>query len=214
MGLIRRIKARAAQSLVKAKSIVIRELHTNATPQRAALSLAFGILVGFSPFYGLHALIALPLAFLFRLNRPLTLLAMSITSPPIVFFWIMAGIFSGKIVISIDKAHAIVVAGKNSAFGSLFDTVVSSLVGFLKKVFPADLFEKIVQGSTINIEAKLLQWFFGCLVLAVVSAIATWCMAYPIFLYVNARRKRRRAAGESDGTGAILPERRRHVRIP
>src|SRR6266545_3708513 len=49
-------------------------LHVNDTPERTAAAFALGCLVGFSPFLGLHTLIALTLAFVFDLNRVATLL--------------------------------------------------------------------------------------------------------------------------------------------
>ena len=44
-------------------------LHTHDTPQRTAFAFGLGVFLGFSPFLGLHAILGLALAFLFRLNR-------------------------------------------------------------------------------------------------------------------------------------------------
>jgi uncharacterized protein (DUF2062 family) len=191
MSSFRSIKARLGKYFLTAKNLIIRELHANTSPLQASLSLALGILVGFSPFYGIHLLIVLPLAFLFRLNRPLVLLSVNTTILPMVPLWLAAGIFTGKLVLSIDKANAIVVLCRDSMPFDLFDRAIHALVGICRHLLPAPLFEKILHGSNGPFVAKFMQWFVGCSVLAVVSAIATLCIAYPILLRINALRKQR-----------------------
>ena len=44
-------------------------LHIHDTPERTAAAFALGVGIGFSPFVGLHTLMALALAFFFNLNR-------------------------------------------------------------------------------------------------------------------------------------------------
>lgn len=44
-------------------------LHVHDTPERTATAFALGVVVGFSPFLGLHTAIGLALAFAFNLNR-------------------------------------------------------------------------------------------------------------------------------------------------
>jgi uncharacterized protein (DUF2062 family) len=44
-------------------------LHINDTPERTASAFALGVFFGFSPFLGLHTLLAVGLAFLLNLNR-------------------------------------------------------------------------------------------------------------------------------------------------
>jgi uncharacterized protein len=44
-------------------------LHIHDTPQRTAMAFAVGVFIGFSPFLGLHTIIAIGVAFLFNLNR-------------------------------------------------------------------------------------------------------------------------------------------------
>jgi uncharacterized protein len=44
-------------------------LHVHDTPRRTAAAVGLGVAIGFSPFLGFHAVIALVLAFLFNLNR-------------------------------------------------------------------------------------------------------------------------------------------------
>lgn len=49
-------------------------LHVHDTPERTAAAYALGVFLGFSPFLGLHTVVAIALAFLFSLNRVAVLL--------------------------------------------------------------------------------------------------------------------------------------------
>lgn len=49
-------------------------LHIHDSPQRTAAAYAMGVFFGFSPFFGLHTLLALGLAFVLRFNRVAVLL--------------------------------------------------------------------------------------------------------------------------------------------
>lgn len=60
-------------------------LHVNDTPERTAGAFALGVFLGFSPFLGLHTLVALALAFIFSLNRVAVLLGVYSNLP-----WIIA----------------------------------------------------------------------------------------------------------------------------
>jgi uncharacterized protein len=60
-------------------------LHVHDTPQRTAAAFALGVFLGFSPFLGLHTIVAIALAFLFNLNRVAVLLGVYSNLP-----WIIA----------------------------------------------------------------------------------------------------------------------------
>ena len=49
-------------------------LHVNDTPERTARAFALGVFLGFSPFLGLHTIVAIAVAFLFNMNRVAVLL--------------------------------------------------------------------------------------------------------------------------------------------
>ena len=44
-------------------------LHIHDSPRRTALAFALGVFIGFSPYLGLHTIIAIVVAFIFNLNR-------------------------------------------------------------------------------------------------------------------------------------------------
>lgn len=48
-------------------------LHLDEEPSRLAASMAVGVFIGVTPFYGLHTLLALGAAYAFRLNKPVTI---------------------------------------------------------------------------------------------------------------------------------------------
>jgi uncharacterized protein len=60
-------------------------LHVNDTPERTAGAFALGVFLGFSPFLGLHTIVAIALAFMFNLNRVAVLLGVYSNLP-----WIIA----------------------------------------------------------------------------------------------------------------------------
>ncbi len=60
-------------------------LHIDDTPQRTAAAFALGVFFGFSPFLGLHTLLAVLLAFLLEYNRVAVLLGVYSNLP-----WIIA----------------------------------------------------------------------------------------------------------------------------
>jgi uncharacterized protein (DUF2062 family) len=64
-------------------------LHTHDTPQRTAAAYAVGVLFGFSPFLGLHTVLALVVAFAFDLNRVAVLLGVYSNLP-----WILPAYYS------------------------------------------------------------------------------------------------------------------------
>ena len=75
-------------------------LREHSSPSRLAGAVWVGILVGASPFFGFHYLIALGLATILGLNRPLTFLASNISIPPIAPFVVFASIQVGSFVLT------------------------------------------------------------------------------------------------------------------
>ncbi len=51
------------------------------SPHRIALAFAFGVFMGISPFLGLHYVGGILLAYLFRLNRLVTIIGISVNNP-------------------------------------------------------------------------------------------------------------------------------------
>jgi uncharacterized protein (DUF2062 family) len=64
-------------------------LHTHDTPERTAAAYAIGVFFGFSPFLGLHTILALVVAFAFNLNRVAILLGVYSNLP-----WILPAYYT------------------------------------------------------------------------------------------------------------------------
>ena len=64
-------------------------LHVHDTPERTAAAYALGVFLGFSPFLGLHTLVAVILAFVLNLNRVAVLMGVYSNLP-----WIIAGYYA------------------------------------------------------------------------------------------------------------------------
>jgi len=61
-----------------------------------AFSIALGVFVGFSPFWGFHTLIVISLSVLFKLNKVLAFFASNVSLPPFIPFIIAASLFLGS----------------------------------------------------------------------------------------------------------------------
>jgi uncharacterized protein len=62
-------------------------LHIHDTPRRTAAAFALGVFFGFSPFLGLHTVLALGVAFVFNLNRVAVLAGVYSNLPWIIAAW-------------------------------------------------------------------------------------------------------------------------------
>lgn len=70
-------------------------LESDGTNRTKAFSIALGVFVGFSPFWGFHTLIVISLAVLFKLNKVLAFFASNVSLPPFIPFIIAASLFLG-----------------------------------------------------------------------------------------------------------------------
>ena len=64
------------------RRLISRMWQEHASPSRLGLAVAAGVVLGCSPFYGLHLWIGLGLCFLFRLNKVAVFLGSQISIPP------------------------------------------------------------------------------------------------------------------------------------
>jgi uncharacterized protein (DUF2062 family) len=67
-------------------------------PSKKALACAVGLGIAFSPFWGFHTLLVLLLAWVFRLNKILTIGISAITIPPVVPFVVGAQVSLGGLL--------------------------------------------------------------------------------------------------------------------
>lgn len=188
MSIAERIKSGTVRHAKKIKDLVVRELKANTSPGKASLSLGLGVLVGFSPLYGLQTVLLLLLAFILRLNRPLALLGGSATPLPLVPFWVAAGIFTGKLVVPIATIKHFLAEGKTASTLSGLVRGTGDFYNVLRRILPADIIKKIDLQSGNELFAGVVQWAIGCCVFAVVCAILTVAITYPLFKRIRSAR--------------------------
>ncbi len=75
------------------------------SPQRIGLSVALGVLVGCSPFYGVHFFLCAGLSYLLRLDLITCYLAANISIPPLMPLLIFAELQLGSMLLSGELVH-------------------------------------------------------------------------------------------------------------
>src|SRR6478672_7749744 len=96
-------------------------LHVHDTPERTAAAFALGVFLGFSPFLGLHTIIAVVLAFILDLNRVAVLLGVYSNLP-----WIMAGYYAFTTMVGAAILRAKLPPGLRDQLGALFELSLRS----------------------------------------------------------------------------------------
>ncbi|MGB5556169.1 MAG: DUF2062 domain-containing protein [Flavobacteriaceae bacterium] len=129
---LRRIKKKGLR-----KFMVEDVLGSNDSPKKKSLSIALGLFVGLSPFWGLHTVLVFSLAALFKLNKAITFAFSNISLPPfipfILFFSLQLGVWmtGEKMHISLDELNVDLALKslKTYFIGSLVLAVIGSILG-------------------------------------------------------------------------------------
>jgi uncharacterized protein (DUF2062 family) len=90
-------------------------LHIHDSPRRTAAAFALGVFFGFSPFLGLHTVLALAVAFLFDLNRIAVLIGVYSNLP-----WIIAAYYGLTTAIGAWLLHTNLPPGFGQRVAELF----------------------------------------------------------------------------------------------
>lgn len=96
-------------------------LHVHDTPERTAAAFAMGCFIGFSPFLGLHTIIAIAIAFLFNLNRVATLLGVYSNLP-----WIIGGYYVSTTMLGAALTRTHLPSDFRERLGALFELSLRS----------------------------------------------------------------------------------------
>jgi hypothetical protein len=120
-------------------------LHLDEEPSRLAAGMAVGVFVGFTPFYGLHTLLALAAAYLFRLNKAATVTGAWINLPwfaPFVYGFclrlgeaLLTGDWSSFSLASVQGLAAYLRANPRETAGTLYQVVWDMLFVASKPLF-------------------------------------------------------------------------------
>ena len=142
-------------------------LHIDDTPERTAAAFALGVFFGFSPFLGLHTVLAVGLAFLFNLNRIAVVLGVYSNVP-----WTIAAYYTFTTMVGSLITRTKLPSGLRERVVSLFEHSL--------------LHEQFWRDLVSFLRPFLWPYLVGSLLGGVIMA----AIAYPLALgFVNSRRK-------------------------
>jgi len=146
--------------------------HIHDTPSRTAAAFALGVFFGFSPFLGLHTLLALACAFVLNLNRVAVLIGVYSNLP-----WIIGAYYALTTAAGAWVLGTKLPAGFRERLGELF------ALSFLEKAFWERLW--------VLVGPLLWPYFVGSFVGAVLLALAAYYVTRGL---LEARRRHMREA--------------------
>lgn len=157
------------------------------TPHRIALGCACGVFVSFTPFFGLHFMLAVALARLVRGNVLAGLIGTAAGNP--LTFPIIASI-------SLGIGRRIVGYGATGRdFSRISDAFWQFLIGLWQSLLSLVGFgEPQWQKLTLFVRDVMWPYFVGGLLPGLVAAIATYYLARPLIAAYQARRRVRMLA--------------------
>lgn len=137
----------------KVRNLVMHELRSNTSAQKAAVSVALGVYFGLLPIHGFQLVVLLFVSTKLRCNRPLAFLGVNISMPPllpIVFYCSLklgSAVTASGISISFDDSNLLekgVTYGLDFVLGSL---LLAHLVAFLTYLFLYPLFLRMKKNT-------------------------------------------------------------------
>lgn len=142
-------------------------LHIEDTPERTAAAFALGVFFGFSPFLGLHTLLAVLLAFALNLNRVAVLLGVYSNLP-----WIIGAYYASTTMLGAAILRTHLPPEFAERFAALF------ALSFRQQLFWQQL-------------GQLLRPLLGPFAVgSMIGAVCLAALAYPVALgFVKSRKK-------------------------
>ena len=126
--------------------------HLKASPHEIALGFAFGVWTNFNPFFGINLLIAMSLAFIFRVNILASVIGTLLTGLPFIFpiFWFFSW-YAGSQLISNKFDHSLVLEN---------ETIVENLAEYFSEMLVGSviLFPIVVFISYLPIKFIVSYW--------------------------------------------------------
>lgn len=119
------------------------------SPARLSLSFAIGVFIGMSPFLGIHTILGIICAYLFRLNKFVTIIGVYITNP-----WTIIPIYT-------------------------FSTFVGARLLGMDKFFPAVDWKDLTMSKLLSELGPLLKPFIiGTFFIGLISSIISYLLLY------------------------------------
>lgn len=169
-------------------------LHLKDPPRRTAIAFGTGIFIAFSPLLGLHTLMAIAVAFAFRLNR------VAVLTGAWINFWAlipcyMFGTFVGALLLGVDSSHL------NDAVFDQAEALVSAAQASMLVGEWSQGFKSI--GMVLRLFGPLLWPFLmGNTLLGLAAGFVAYVLARR---FLEARAKRHALAdGPEDSTANVV----------
>ncbi len=83
------------------------------TPRKKALSIALGVFIGVSPFWGFQSVLVIFLAIVFKLNKTIAFAFSNISLPPVIPFIIYGSLKMGQFILGESVSYSIVELTEN-----------------------------------------------------------------------------------------------------
>ena len=149
------IKPRDLRRKLRKKGIrrFIKEeiLGSNESPLKSAQAMALGVFIGLTPLWGLHTILVLSLAILFKLNKVISFAFTNVSFPPFIPFTVYASIMIGTQVLGeptdysfadFEQNFEFVKSLKTYVVGSFILAFVASIIVGLVSYFLLSLYNK------------------------------------------------------------------------
>ncbi len=127
-------------------------IKSNDSNLRLSVAIGFGVFMGIAPVWGWQMIIAVSLAHLFKLNKPITLIAANISIPPVIPFIIFGSYYAGALVLGNHLSLANFTTDisfdliKQDLFqyiiGSFVLGIVSGIISMITSFFVINMFRK------------------------------------------------------------------------
>jgi glycosyltransferase involved in cell wall biosynthesis len=144
--LIRKLRKKGIRRFIKEEI-----LGSNESPLKSAQAMALGVFIGLTPLWGLHTILVLSLAILFKLNKVISFAFTNVSFPPFIPFTVYASIMIGNQVLGeptdysfadFEQNFEFVKSLKTYVVGSFILAFVASIIVGLVSYFLLSLYNK------------------------------------------------------------------------
>jgi glycosyltransferase involved in cell wall biosynthesis len=141
-------------------ALIKHELRAHTSPIKISMSLALGVFMAIFPIHGFQVVTLIALTYIFHLNRPLALVGVSVSSAPLIPFWIAAGIAVGNAVMP--------------------SSIAAPMAAAVETKLPEIILNWIAKLPVQGVFEGVIKWFFGSIMLAGMCGVVTFGVSYPL----------------------------------
>ncbi|MCF6306405.1 MAG: DUF2062 domain-containing protein [Flavobacteriaceae bacterium] len=144
--LIRKFKKKGIRRFIKEEV-----LGSNDTPLKKAQSIALGVFIGLTPFWGFHTILAISLALFFRLNKAISFAFSNVSFPPFIPFIVFLSIKIGDMVLGETNDFLLEDFNENFEFAKSLKTYI---LGSFILAFTASIVTGLISYFLLSLYAK------------------------------------------------------------